>query len=68
MSKLLPSVVQIDSYSGHGASGSPLLDRDGNVVGVIYGGAPGSAGRIVYAVPSERLIAMLPREAGAIVR
>lgn len=72
VSKLLATVVQIDSYSGQGASGSPLFDRDGHVVGVIYGGAPGSNGRIVYAVPSERLIALLnaqvPREAAAVVR
>ncbi|MFL5582799.1 MAG: trypsin-like peptidase domain-containing protein [Gemmatimonadaceae bacterium] len=68
VSKLLPSVLQVDAYSGQGASGSPVFDEDGNVVGVIYGGAPGSEGRVVYAVPSERLIALLPPQAAAILR
>jgi S1-C subfamily serine protease len=64
VSKRLADVLQIDSYAGKGSSGSPVLDVRGNVVGVIYGGEAESQGRIVYAVPAERLAAFLT-EAGA---
>ncbi|HKG92132.1 MAG TPA: trypsin-like peptidase domain-containing protein [Gemmatimonadaceae bacterium] len=68
VSKLLADVMQIDSYAGEGSSGSPVFDSSGSVVGVVYGGARESGGRIVYAVPSERLIGELPSEAAGIVR
>ena len=69
VSKRLDDVLQIDSYAGKGSSGSPVFDVRGHVVGVIYGGAPESKGRIVYAVPAERLAAFLAAAgAGAILR
>lgn len=55
VSKLTNGLVQIDSYASHGSSGSPVFDSHGHVVGVIFGGAPGSGGRIVYAVPAPRV-------------
>ncbi len=67
VSKRLESVIQLDSYSGHGASGSPVFDAAGNVVGVIYGGASESGGRIVYAVPAQKLAAFLGNDAAAIM-
>jgi S1-C subfamily serine protease len=69
VSKRLGDVLQIDSYAGKGSSGSPVFDVRGYVVGVIYGGEAESNGRIVYAVPSERLAAFLAASgAGAILR
>ena len=68
VSKLLDEVVQIDAFAGSGSSGSPLFDSRGNVIGVIWGGNPESGGQIVYAVPSEKLIAFLPAEAQKIVK
>ena len=68
VSKRLEGVIQIDSYAGHGSSGSPLFDSAGNVVGVIYGGAKESGGRIVYAVPAQRLAAFLGADGGAVLR
>jgi S1-C subfamily serine protease len=68
ISKRLDDVLQIDSYAGKGSSGSPVFDAESNVVGVIYGGAPESNGRIVYAVPAERLAAFLGADGGAILR
>jgi S1-C subfamily serine protease len=59
VSKRLSDVLQIDSYAGKGSSGSPVFDVRGYVVGVIYGGEAESKGRIVYAVPAERLAAFL---------
>ena len=59
VSKRLDDVLQIDAYAGKGSSGSPVFDARGEVVGVVFGGAPESAGRIVYAVPALRLAAFL---------
>jgi S1-C subfamily serine protease len=59
VSKRIADVLQIDSYAGRGSSGSPVFDVHGNVVGVIYGGEAESQGRIVYAVPAEKLAAFL---------
>ena len=64
VSKRLDDVLQIDSYAGKGSSGSPVFDAAANVVGVIYGGAPESGGRIVYAVPAQRVAAFLGNDAG----
>ena len=68
VSKLLPSVVQIDAYASHGSSGSPIFDANGWVVGVVYGGDPQSEGRITYAVPSSRLVSLLAGKAAAVLK
>jgi pSer/pThr/pTyr-binding forkhead associated (FHA) protein len=59
VSKRISDVLQIDAYAGKGSSGSPVLDGRGYVVGVVYGGEAESHGRIVYAVPAERLASFL---------
>jgi S1-C subfamily serine protease len=61
VSKNLPTVLQIDAYAGEGSSGSPVFDTAGNVVGVVYGGARESGGRIVYAVPSDAVGQIITR-------
>jgi S1-C subfamily serine protease len=68
VSKKIPSLLQIDSYASHGSSGSPVFDTNGYVIGVIWGGAPASQGRIVYAVPSDRIASFLPKEAAGILK
>jgi S1-C subfamily serine protease len=60
LSKVLDDVIQMDAFAGQGSSGSPVFDADGNVIGVVYGGARESAGRIVYAVPAAVLARELP--------
>lgn len=52
VSKALEDRIQIDGYGAEGASGSPVIDRQGRVVGVLFGGQPGTQGRIVFAVPA----------------
>jgi S1-C subfamily serine protease len=68
VSKRLDSILQMDSFAGHGSSGSPVFDAAGNVVGVVYGGAPKSNGRIVYAIPARRLAAFIGADGAGIVR
>jgi S1-C subfamily serine protease len=57
--KVLDEVLQVDAFASQGSSGSPVFDAEGRVVGVVYGGAAESGGRIVYAVPLARLRAFL---------
>lgn len=68
VSKSVPDILQVDAYVAHGSSGSPVFNRRGLVVGVVYGGPTAAAGRIVYSVPSDRLIAQLPGEAAGAVK
>ena len=56
-----PVRLAIDGYGVKGSSGSPAFGADGAVVGMVYAGDPGSAGRIVYAVPVGRIRRLLER-------
>jgi S1-C subfamily serine protease len=61
IAKILPdSLLQLDAYSATGASGSPILDRDGRVIGVEFGGLRESEGRVVLGLPIKRAAALLP--------
>jgi S1-C subfamily serine protease len=51
----------VDGYGAEGASGSPIFDEAGAVVGILYGGAPESRGRIVFGVPSSFALELLER-------
>jgi S1-C subfamily serine protease len=59
VSKALPDLLQIDGFGAQGASGSPVFNRDGALLGVLYGGEPGSEGRVVYAIPVKYVTALL---------
>jgi len=59
--KILPdSLLQLNAYSGTGASGSPVLDRDGRVIGIEFGGLRETGGRIVLGLPIARALPLLP--------
>lgn len=47
--------LALDGYGSPGMSGSPVLNGAGDIVGIIFGGAPGAGSRIVFAVPGEAL-------------
>ena len=68
VSKLLADTLQFDAFAAPGSSGSAVFDARGFVVGVLFGGQTESNGRIVYAVPSDKLAAQMPPEGAAIVR
>jgi pSer/pThr/pTyr-binding forkhead associated (FHA) protein/V8-like Glu-specific endopeptidase len=68
VSKTVDDTVQLDAFAAEGSSGSPVFDARGLVIGVIFGGASESNGRIVYAVPASRIAAQLPRGAAAVLR
>jgi pSer/pThr/pTyr-binding forkhead associated (FHA) protein/S1-C subfamily serine protease len=61
VSRVLPELIQLDAYGVAGASGSPVFNAAGEVVGMLFGGQPESQGRIVYAVPAGTIRALLDR-------
>ena len=68
VSKTLADNIQLDVFAAQGSSGSPVLDARGLVIGVLFGAARESGGRIVYSVPSARLAAQLPADAAGVIR
>lgn len=52
VSKALTAVIQVDAYGAPGSSGSPIFDRDGTVIAVLFGGERESNGKIIFAVPA----------------
>jgi S1-C subfamily serine protease len=68
VSKILADTLQFDAFAAPGSSGSAVFDARGFVVGVLFGGQRESNGRILYAVPSDKLAAQMPPEGSAIVR
>ena len=62
IARTLPDLVQLDSYGAQGSSGSPIFDRQGQVIAVLYGGQPGSNGRIIYSVPVRQVQELLAAE------
>lgn len=59
VSKVLPDRIQFDGYGAEGASGSPIFDRNGEVMAVLFGGEPGTSGRVVYGVPVSYVTRLL---------
>lgn len=51
--------LEIDGWGAAGASGSPVIDGRGRVVGVLYGGTGGADDRRLVAVPGRVLRAFL---------
>ncbi|MBI4420938.1 MAG: trypsin-like peptidase domain-containing protein, partial [Gemmatimonadetes bacterium] len=53
LSKVLPDLIQIDGYGAEGSSGSPIFNRNGEVIAILYGGQEGTGGRVVFSVPAS---------------
>ncbi|HSE53181.1 MAG TPA: trypsin-like peptidase domain-containing protein, partial [Gemmatimonadales bacterium] len=56
-----PDLIEVDGYGVSGSSGGPVFNAQGLVVGLVFGGDPQRDGRVVYAVPAERMRAFLER-------
>ena len=59
-------LLKVQGYGAAGASGSPIFDGNGSLLGVLYGGRNEGSGQLLYAVPAaavERLLAGTDREA-----
>lgn len=51
LSKVLDNQLAIIGYGAAGMSGSPVFNREGQVIGIVFGGQRDSQGRVVLAVP-----------------
>jgi S1-C subfamily serine protease len=51
LSKVLDNQLVITGYGAPGMSGSPVFNRQGQVIGIVFGGQRDSQGRVVLAVP-----------------
>ena len=51
LSKVLDTQLAILGYGAPGMSGSPVFNRQGQVIGIVFGGQRDSQGRVVLAVP-----------------
>ena len=51
--------LEIEGYGRSGASGSPIVDGDGRLVGVLAGGRTGPGGERLYALPAPRIVSFL---------
>lgn len=55
---LADSLYELDAFSGVGASGSPIFDREGKVLGIEFGGLAGSGGRAIVGLPISRAMGL----------
>jgi len=53
------SLLELDAFSGTGASGSPIFGRDGRVVGVLFGGRGGASSNEIVGLPIRRAQGLL---------
>lgn len=51
--------LEIQGYGEQGASGSPVLDGEGRVVAVLYGGRDDNGTRTLFAVPAAEVLRFL---------
>jgi len=56
------SLLELDAFSGTGASGSPIFDRDGRVIGILYGGRGGASSNEIVGLPIRRAMGLLQRD------
>jgi S1-C subfamily serine protease len=68
VSKHLPTLLQLDTWGTHGLSGAPVFNINGQVVGVVWGGPADAQAKVVYAVPSDKLVAFLGEYGKEIIR
>lgn len=55
-------LVALQGYGEEGASGSPVLDRDAHVIGILVGARQDGAERTLLAIPAREAIRLLERD------
>jgi S1-C subfamily serine protease len=56
-----PELIEVDGYGASGASGGPIFNAKGQLVGMVFGGDSQSDGRVVYAVTTTYITRLLER-------
>lgn len=56
----IDDVIQTDAHAGPGSSGGPLVDADGQVLGVVSAGHDPSASPVTFAVPAAAVLDVVP--------
>ncbi len=51
--------IEIQGPGAAGASGSPIFDATGQILGLLFGGVRDDNGQVVYGVPTPRILATL---------
>jgi hypothetical protein len=51
--------LEVEGYGAAGASGSPIFNASGQVVGIVFGGRQTAAGHTVLAVPVREATSLL---------
>ncbi len=54
-----PDLLRVSGYGVEGSSGSPVLDSNGEVIAVLFGGRETDGDRLLVAVPATRAIELL---------
>lgn len=68
VSQVEPDRIHIEAYSAQGASGAPVFDTRGDVIGVLFGSPVETDGAIIYLVSSAALIRELRPNERSLVR
>lgn len=50
---------EIQGYGAAGLSGSPVLDANGEVIAILYGGSRGATGQVLHAIPASEAIRLI---------
>lgn len=59
ITRLEPDVLEIQGFGARGASGSPIFDRNGNVIAVLIGGRRADGNDLLVAVPASAAARLL---------
>jgi hypothetical protein len=54
-----PRLLELEGIGAVGASGSPIIDAEGDVIGMLYGGRDEGDRHILVAVPANALLAFM---------
>ncbi len=59
ITSIAADIIEVQGYGAEGASGSPMLDGNGQVVAVLYGGIREDGRQVLVAVPASAALRLL---------